>query len=658
MVTPSGWRRPAGQPVPWTHPAETENEGCRLIAIRKAGRLLANSSEKEGWLEQFTQPVERIWALYASGETRAAFDLIEKLRVEPAVREVAGQMYAALLIEAGDGKRLAQWASQDPSKLDSRWDMVFAALVKLQEAGWRPATVDIFAEAPAIKRWQLARVLASRNLYALACNLGEKVPEALPNISGVEVFPASSAWLEFAQWKIALRDPDGAIGCLDRVLESSPPSVSFGSPYLAAVRARWLLTPKDLRPDFEKSIRERLEKSGLPESAAAVGALLSALRGDNAEADAQLARLFSVLEVSGGGDWAEFIQQGGLQLEDWGAHRLARELYRGELSRDRALGALRGQDFRPLTEGLLVANQIASTHAESLPYFMNEWRARGAGNVEMLRLAESLKKNGMPDRAATVLAALGEREPRDESVMAGLLAFVDDPQTRPVAASFIERRLAEPLAGPSQTMVQNAAARLAAQWEQAGEYSRCLDLLDKMREAGVAHRALALQKIRVLCTLGRHREALEEVETQARPLPPASAGLSLSLAGLYAGFGRAGEARAVLEREAAGPSPDRAAARQKMQDLFPGDDQTGQEAAAQLASLDREGISKGDRFRRGKDFLASHLELPDAVRSLEMERLRRQAVRDPDLLPAYYGLRKDLAAKLGRTVQLCQELKK
>lgn len=658
LATPSGWRRPAGQPVPWAHPAEAENEGCRLIAIRKAGRLLANSSEKDAWLGQFTQPVERIWALYASGDTEAAFDMIEKLRMEPSSREVAGQMYAALLIEAGDGKRLARWASRDPGKLDSRWDMVFAALVKLQEAGWRPATVEIFEGAPAIKRWQLARVFASRNLYGLACKLGEKVPEVLPDITGVEVFPASSAWLEFAQWKIALRDPDGAIECLDRVLESSPPSVSFGSPFLAAVRARWLLTPKDLRADFEKSIRERLEKSSVPESAAAASALLAALRGENAEADTQLAKVFSALEVSGGGDWAEFIQQSGLQLEDWGAARLARELYRGELARDRALGALRGQDFRSQTEALLVANQIASARAESLPYFLNEWRARGAANVEMLRLAESLKKNGMPDRAATVLAALGEREPRDESVMAALLAFVDDPLTRPVAAGFIEKRLAEPLAGPSQTVVQNAAARLAAQWEQAGEYRRCLDLLDKMKEAGVAHRALALQKIRVLCTLGRHREALEEVETQARPLPPASAGLSLSLAGLYAGFGRVGEARAVLEREVAGPSPDRAAARQKMQDLFSGVDQPAEAAAAQLAALDREGISKGDRFRQGKDFLAAHLDLSDAARSAEMERLRRQAVRDPDLLPAYYGLRKDLAAKLGRTAELSQELEK
>jgi predicted Zn-dependent protease len=654
VATPSGWRRPGGQPVPWGRPSEAENEGCRLLAIRKAGQLLANSSEKEKWLEQFTLPIERVWALYASGDTDAAFDLLEKLPMEPSAHEVAGQMYAALLIEADNGKRLTQWASRDPSKMDGRWDMALAAMVRMLEAGWRPEGVDVFADAPAIKRWQFARVFAAKDRYGLACLLGEKVPEALPNIAGADVFPASGAWLELAQWKIALRDPDGAIVCLDRAIESSPPAISLGSPFQAAIRARWLLTPKDLRPDFEKTIRERLEKSGVPESASAAAALLAALRGDAAEANAGLAKLFAEMEVSGGGDWAAFIQQGGLQLEEWGLAPFARELYRKELSRDRAYSALRGQDFRAQTEALLVANQISWTRAESLPYFLNEWMARGAANIELLRLAESLKKNGLPDRSASVLAALEEREPRDEQVMAGLLAFVDDPRTRPVVAALIERRLSEPLAGPSQTVVLNAAARLATQWEQAGEYQRCLDLLEKMDAAGVANRALAMQRVRVFCALGRHREALEEVETQARPLPPSSAGLAFSLASLYAGFGRAGEARAVLEKEAAGASSSRSVPRQKIADTLP---EAGK-SELKLAALDKEGVSKVDRFRQGKEFLALNLDLPEAMRVAEMERLRREALRDSALLPEYFGLRKDLAAKLGQTSQLMQELEK
>jgi predicted Zn-dependent protease len=658
LAAPSGWRRPAGQPVPWTHPSETENEGCRLLAIREAGRLLANSPNKPAWLGQFTLPVERIWALYASGEIDAAFDLVAKISVEPAAREVNAQMYAALLIDAGDGDRLARWASQDPARSDAHWDAAVAALVRLMEAGWRPTELEVFARAPAIKRWQFARVLASRNLYVPACELAKTVPPELPEVVGPDVFPASAAWLEFARWQLALRDPDGAVASLDRALEGMPPSVTLGGPFLAAARARWLLTPKDLRLDFEKAMGEKLEKTGLPGGADAAAALFAALRGDHAAGDAALAKLFTAIEASGEGVWSTFIQQSGAQLEDWGLARLARELYRQELARDRALTALQGQDFRLQTENLLVANQILSARPESVSYLLNEWMARGAGNDELLRLADTLRQRTLSDRAAQVLVVLADREPRDDAVLGGMLAFVDDPVTRPLAAVHIEKRLADPRSGPSLTLVQNAAKRLAAQWEQAGEYHRCLNLLDRLREAGLAHRAIAQQRIRVLCLLGRHREALEEVETQVRPLPPAGPGLSLSLASLYTGFGRIEEARAVLEKEAAGSSPDRAAAREKMLELFPGESRPAPDPAARLAALDREGVSKPERFRQGKEFLAAYPDLPEAVRSAEMERLRRLATRDPKLLSEFFALQKELADKHGRTAQFRQELEK
>jgi predicted Zn-dependent protease len=656
-AVPPGWRRPSGQPVPWPQPSETENAGCRLLAIREAGRLLANSPKKPDWLAQFTQPVERLWALYASGETAEAFDAVVKISVDPADREVTGQMYSALLLEAGDGDRLTRWASSDPAKLDARWDMVVAALVKLMEAGWLPGDLNVFAGAPPIKRWQFARVLASRHHYQAACALTEKIARELPEVVDANVFPAGAAWLEYARWKLALRDPDGAVEGLDRALSCTPPSAAFGSPFLAAVRARWLLTPKDLRPDFEKAILGKLEKSASPGGASASAALLAALRGEDAVADAALAKAFRELEESGELDWQTFVQQAGAQLEDWGLTRLARELYRRELARDRAWAALHGQDFRPQTEALLVANQIGWARREGLPYLLKEWLARGVGNEDMLRLAEALKKNGQSDRAALVLTALSEREPRDNAVMGGMLSFVDDPLTRPMAAAYVERRLAEPSSGASQTLVRNAAVRLAAQWEQAGEYRRCLELLDRMRDAGFSRRALALQRVRVLCQMGRHREALEEVETQARPLPPASPGLAVSLASLYAGFGRSEEARVVLEKEAATQSVDRSVAREKIREMFPENRRTAN-PADRLAALDREGVSRTERFRQGREFLLAEPDLPGAVRKTEMERLRRQAEREPQLLPEFYALRRELAGRSGETASLEAELEK
>lgn len=653
-MTPGGWRRPPGQPVPWTRPLETETEGCRLLAIRQAGRLLANSPRKADWLKQFTLPLERIWALYAVGETDIAFAEIEKHPLEPEAREAGGQAYAALLIDAEEGERLAKWASSDPARSDGRWDMVSAALTRLLDIGWRPDGSKVFAGAPAFKRWQLCGVLASRNLYREACALGEGIPDELPDASDAGTSPASAAWLEFARWKIALRDPDGAVECLDRAIACLPPAISLGGPLHAAIRARWLLTPRDLRENFEVNLRERLKAGEIPGQREATGALLAALKGDHPAAAAQLAALVATPGLSV--EWAEFIQQAGVQLEEWNLPRLARDLYRQELARDRALLALQGQDFRQQTEALLIANQLTWAHREGMPYLLKEWAARGAGNDELLRVADRLKRGSRPDRAAVVLAALSERDPRDESVKAGLLTFVDDPLTRPVAAAYIEKLLAEPRPGPGQALVQNAALRLAAMWEQAGEYTRCLDLLDRMQTGGAVHRAITQQRTRVLCTLGRHREALEEVESQARALPSAGPGLSLSLAGLYAGFGRGEEARAVLQKEASPSSPDRLAAVQKIRELFPADAPAAKEGPDFLTSLDRDGLTKVERFRAGRDFLATHPELPDAARSRELARLRKIAERDRALLPEFFALRKNLSADPGQAALLEQEL--
>lgn len=642
-VVPGGWRRPPGMPVPWPRPVESENEGCRLLAIRQAGRLLANSPRKAEWLAQFSHPIERIWALHAGGEWADAFAEIEKLQPDPEAREAVGQVFASLLIEAGAGERLAQWASGDPSRLDGRWDMVKAALSRMLEAGWRPSGTDVFAGAPPIKRWQICDLLASRNFYEAACQLGRNIPDELPIDSGAGTSPASAAWLEFARWKIALRDPDGAIACLDRALACTPPSASLGSPLLAALRARWLLTPKALRENFEEKTRTTLEAVPHPGAIKAAAALFAALRGDQPAADRALAALRAELGSSGSEEWVSFVQHSGAQLENWGLPRLARELYRGELARDRALLGLRGQNFQGPTEALLIANQLTWATEKSFPYLLNEWLARSPANEELLRLADRLKSAGRSRRAADVLAALTAREPRDDQVKAGLLAFVDDPLTRPVAAAFLEKLLAEPRPGPGRMLVQNAALRLAALWEQSGEYSRSLALLERLPAAGAPVRVIAPQRVRLLILLGRHREALAEAEASARTLP-AGTDQAMSLANLYAGFGRPEEARAALQKEEGevGPARERAAPASAI--------------PRGLAGLDREGKPPGVRFREGGEFLRTHPDLPEAVRAAELDRLRKMAGRDPALAGEFFGLRKDLAGRLNRTAQLETEL--
>ncbi|HEU4679381.1 MAG TPA: hypothetical protein VFS35_07660, partial [Terrimicrobiaceae bacterium] len=201
VQTPVPAVRSAGsRAVQWKVPLEADAEGCRMLAIREIGRLLSHSPRRKMWIEEFPEPIERIWAAYYSGEETAAFLEIEKLALSADSTPALRQGFAALAMEDSADEVLRRWVS-DPKPAQTQWENILAALSRMLAANWLPANdflTGLFAQAPALIRWQAAEALANKNLFAAASALGESVPDALPPSQ------ACSAWIELSKWWIVL----------------------------------------------------------------------------------------------------------------------------------------------------------------------------------------------------------------------------------------------------------------------------------------------------------------------------------------------------------------------------------------------------------------------------------------------------------------------
>lgn len=632
---PSGHRTQVRPAVPWQRAGESETGGCRLLAIREAAQLLSNSPDKTRWLDQFSTPLESIWASYYSGEIPRAFGRMQEEANSEQATASLQQSYAALAMENGREPELAAWAEADPESSGERWDHVLAAFSRMLEAGWRPseeAVQRLFATAPPLKRWQVARTLAGRQQFREAVRLGQTVPAAL------KPSQATPAWLEVSKWNLDRREVPAALTCLDQAVAAAAPAVSYADPYFAAVRARWLLTPPEQRADFEKSLAARWSAPGHPACAAAGRALLASLNDRPDDAAREVKRLFTELGNSEEEGWAEVVQRGGAQLEEWNLHRLARDLYREDLARDPALQILRGENFRRATEALWIFNRLGTAREESAGYLLNEWLARGVTDEELLQATARLQQIGRTTMAARAFEILCDRNPGDASVVTGLINLAGLPAMRPAAMRFLDRFLARPATPPHTALWDNAALRLAAFWEEDGEAARALALLERLSADRPDRTA---QLVAALCRMGRFREALRQVENHPQDLLPVHQQMDAFFqAELYAAFGRDREARALREKAAARPGGEK---RRAYPSVFPLPPRPAEEWIELLGEMDARPMSPEERFRAGRDFLLTHRGLPADLQTRELGRLQKLAGRDDSLRPDFHLLRRDLA---------------
>jgi tetratricopeptide (TPR) repeat protein len=659
--------------TPWKVPAEADAEGCRLLAIREIGRLLANSPQIKEWIAELWEPIERIWANYYSGERTVAFLEIERLTFSEHSNAGLEQSFAALAMDAEADDALRHWIANSDQP-QARWESILAALTRMLEANWRPSgefLSRLFAQAPALTRWQASEALASKNLFRAACTLGESVPDALP------ASQACSAWVELARWWVALCEPDEALRRFDKAIESAPSAISFGEPLFLALRARWLLTPNEDKRAFEESVTLRLKASKHPRCESAAAALISSLKGDHAAAAEKLAEMFPSFGSSDDESWSQLVQQGGNQLEEWNLHRLARDLYRNDLARDSALLSLRGENFRDATIGRFILNQLVSAETHEIPYLLNEWVARGASDRELLDAVIRLQHSGRVEAAAVVYKRLCDRNPRNEGIRSGILNLIQARLLQEPGTAFFERLLAEEYPGLGRAIVQTAGLRLAAILDEEGKYERSLAILERLGREGPLNKALLLRHVQTLVKLGRHREALSELE--ASPILAASAEFTGPMVELYLGLGREQDAVALLERDIRSGPPRNKLAAAKLREIngTGGVESVSNGAGATagnessraaltatpsrdwkkiLVDLDNPTASNEERFRAIRSFLVAQQDLPSAARNEQVLRLKRTAVRTPTLLAEYYTLRKELAERFGSIAELLKEL--
>jgi hypothetical protein len=662
--------------VPWKLVSEADSQGCRLLAIREAGQLLARSPQRESWCGNFSESIEGIWAKYYSADKEAAFTEIEKLASAGGGATIE-QGFAALALEEGEADKLGRWAANDPGKSQARWENILAAFSRMLEAKWRPTPellARVFGYAPPLARWQASESLADKGHLRTACALGETVPDVL------QASQACSAWMQMAKWWIALCDPDKAISCLDRAIDSAPSSISFSEPLFAALRARWLLTPETRKPAFEEALITSLGASKHRKCQTAAQALLASLKGNDSLAAEKIAEVVEDLGTSEGESWPELFQQGGNQLEEWKLHRLARDLYRNDLARNSALLSMRGENFQDSTTRLLILNQFFTAGPDSIPYFVNEWLARGPSDRELLDAVIRFQNSGRTEAAAAVYRRLCERNPRNEAICAGILNLARIRLMRQPGAAFMERLLAEEFSGTGRAMTQTAALRLAGILDEDGEYGRSLALLNRLVRGVILNKALLFQHNQALRRAGRHREALDELE--GNPLLASLPEFTVPLAELYAASGRERDAFALLEREARSSSASRRAAAIKLRELAIEVNDSSRAAAAvaligsastesplqgkspaneadwkrALGELGNVGTTEEERFRAGRSFLILQSSFPASLRAQELERLERIAKRNPSLAAEFYVLRKELADKFSSTSELLKEL--
>ena len=664
--------RPGGPPLAHLKtPSETDNEGCRLLAIRETGRLLVHSPKKQTWSAGFSEPIEKLWAKYHSGDLDASFGEMERLASIDGGDPALEQSFAALAFEEQRDETLGRWAN-DSEKRQARWDNVLTALSRMLDTNWRPSSAFLgraFSAAPALARWRASEFLAQRNLLAAACALGETVPDDLP------ASQACSAWAELARWWVAQGDPDEAITRLDRAIDCAPSAISFSEPLFAALRARWLLTPEDQRATFEEQVSLRLGKLKHRRCQSAAAALIASLNGNDSLAAGKIAEAVRDLGNSNDESWAELIQQGGNQLEEWNLHRLARDLYRADLAKDSALLSMRGENFQDSTTELLIINQLVSADRTRVPYLLNEWLSRGVSERKLLDASVRIQQAGRAETAAMLYQTLCERDPRNDGICAGILNLARIPLMRQHGISFLERLLAEESPEVGRAMIQMAGLRLAGILDEQGEYDRSLALLDRLGRGGALTKALLFQHVQALRRAGCHREALSELEKNS--LLAASLEFVIPMAELYAAFGRERDAYALLEREARGTSANRQVAAAKLRELAVqlGDQHRAAAAETLLGSSDSVASTRNpatdwnkvisdmefstptpeERFRAGRSFLLL-ADIPASLRKEQLGRLKRIAARTPSLAPELYVLRRELAEKFGSRGDLVKEL--
>ena len=649
----------------WPRPSESDALGVRLLAIRDLGQMFVDSPRRAAWIAALTDPSERVWAMYYSGDKAGAIREAAAVAAKQDIHSPREDYLMILALDAGAWKELADYLRQPSDNLNARWKSLKTALSFLMERGWQPPKelTDLVGSAPASARWDICRVLASQGQSRLACWLGEGIPDRFPDAQ------AAQAWIDIGTWRLNLRQPDAARAAFDKALALSPGDISYARPFFAALRARWMLTPPAEREAFGRQAVQLATATRKPGCPQATEAFIAALSGDNDKAARLIADACRIARGAEDSSWTEMVQQGAGQLERWGMNRLARDLYRASLDDDKALAVLRGEDFSHGSMAMLVVNRLVNDDHTSASYLAGEWSAGGARTEDVLQAIRQLLAASQGGRAAVLIDFLSAQPALDDTTTITLFTFTGERRSREPLRRLVLNALDSGAPIPVRIAASHAALRLAIGSQQDGRMDDELALLQRISGPAAMSPAFNLQYAQALIGLGRHREALAVLET-AMTTAPDPGPFIMNLADLLARFGREREAAVILEKQASSVGPNRTVAAQRLAALAEAiGDQRRMDLARRI--LKDDGLDSGaqrlpespeewrgrlrdlrtrykqprEQFNAVSNYVLSQPLLPLEVRSEEMVRLQSLAAQYPALVPAYYLFRKNLAAR-------------
>ncbi len=649
----------------WPRPSESDTLGVRLLAIRELGQMFVDSPRRAEWITALTDPSERVWAMYFSGDKTGAIREAAAAASKEDIHSPREDYLMILALDAGAWKELADYLAQPSDNRNARWKSLKNALSFLLERGWQPPKefLALIGKAPASARWEICRVLATQGQCRLACWVGEGIPEQFPAAQ------AAQAWIDIGTWRLNLRQPDAARAAFDKALALSPGDISYARPFYAALRARWMLTPPAEREAFRRQAVQQASATRRLGASQATEAFIAALAGDNDTAARLVAEAGRVARGAEDSSWTDMVQQGAGQLERWGMNRLARDLYRASLEDDKALATLRGEDFSHGSTAMLVVNRLVNDEHTSTSYLAGEWSAGGARTEDVLQAIRQLLAASQGGRATVLIDFLASQPALDDTTIITLFTFTGERRARESLTRLVEKVLESGAPIPVRIAASHAAMRLAIGNQQEGRTDDELALFQRISGPAAMTPIFNLQYAQSLIGLGRHREALAVLES-AMITAPDPGPFVMNLADLLAQFGREREAAVLLEKQASSVGPNRSVAAQRLAILA---EAIGDQRRLELAQriLKDDGLDSGaqrlpespeewrgrlrdlrarykqprEEFNAVSNYLFAQALLPPEVRSEEIARLHALAVQYPALVPGYYLFRKNLAIR-------------
>lgn len=479
-----------GSPTKLTAEGEARLHSLRSLAgiARRQG-----GTDFEEWRSSWaqsakTQPTEAVWALFFSGASKQAVDVVQAMMSEDSRAVSYRQAFVWMAMESGQYARLGVWLNEaGRGAADGElFGTAFKEFVRSRPESIAPALLDgLFPPGPCARLWPSAVEMARNRRLPEAIALGRR---------GFDLATAFRAMMgrELARWQLAAGLPLDARETLRSAAQGE--ALAFDSALFDALHDLYFITPEAER---EKLATELLkEASTTTIHGLIVQVLLHGLRGEEEAARAALdalmdRRVMGATEAEATNsvlrEW-NFLTAASGQLIDWQLPTLAehvwerafadpglREMQLLQKARERVASPERREmdlwSERPEVTGLM---QRGREEWRALRYLNGGRTERGSildgigSTSELLKLGETLKGFQSPGAAVQVFAHAWERDP---SAPAALRNLVDATQTARDAggAEALRRRLLEARLNPgNDTTPRQFTLELADLLERRG----------------------------------------------------------------------------------------------------------------------------------------------------------------------------------------------